>query len=56
LIDFRDKQCAGYNKRDYDNFFAITLKIDENTRNAKDWSDRRGRELFDRMRMVGYKI
>lgn len=39
-----------------DQFSSITLRIDENTRNAKDWSDPRGKTFFDEMRMDGYLI
>ena len=39
-----------------DNFYAITLKIGDKTRNAKDWSDYRGRSYFNQMRQFGYKI
>lgn len=39
-----------------DKYYAITLKIDENTRNAKDWSDFRAKAHFEQMRNIGYKI
>jgi hypothetical protein len=51
MIDFRQKQT-----RVKDDFYSITLKIDENTRNAKDWSDGRGKSYFDQMRWLGYEI
>ena len=51
MIDFRLKQA-----KVKDDFYSITLKIDENTRNAKDWSDGRGKKFFDEMRMEGFKI
>lgn len=56
LIDYREKQHKGEDCPPKDNYNAITLKIDENTRNAKDWSDQRGKRLFDSMRGFGYKI
>lgn len=53
IIDYRDKM----NPTLKDNFYSITLKIDENTRNAKDWSDSRGNAFFSHMRdSFGYKI
>lgn len=51
LIDYRIKHSAPIDK-----YYAITLKISSNTRNAKDWSDFRGKDHFDQMRSLGYKI
>lgn len=51
MIDFR---CKHSNQTD--SYYAITLKIDENTRNAKDWSDYRAKAFFDSMRSFGYSI
>ncbi len=56
LIDYREKQQADKDAPIKDNYSAITLKIDSNTRHAKDWSDWRGAELFKRLRSFGYKI
>ena len=51
LIDYRLRHAL---KKDI--FYAITLKIDENTRNAKDWSDFRAKSYFQSMRSIGYSI
>ena len=51
LIDYRLK-----NAEEKDRFYAITLKIDEKTRNAKDWSDFRAKSFFESMKAIGYKI
>ena len=51
LIDYRLK-----NAKVKDQFSSITLRIDENTRNAKDWSDPRGKAFFEEMKMDGYFI
>jgi hypothetical protein len=42
LIDFRLKNAPDIK----DKYYAITLKIGEDTRNAKDWSDPRGKTHF----------
>lgn len=39
-----------------DHYNAITLKIDSNTRHAKDWSDQRASKLFGQLRRVGQSI
>jgi hypothetical protein len=51
LIDYRLKKS-----KQKDKFYAITLKISEDTRNAKDWSDYRSKSHFDSMRSLGYRI
>ena len=51
MIDYRLKQAIKKDK-----FFSITLKIDENTRNAKDWSDYRANSYFQSMKGIGYTI
>lgn len=51
LIDYRLKKSSQKDK-----YYAITLKISEDTRNAKDWSDYRSKSHFDCMRSLGYKI
>ena len=56
LLDYRERQHKGENCPPKDTFHAITLRIDESTRNAKDWSDPRAKKLFDTMRRFGYKI
>ncbi len=52
MIDYRLKHAH----EEQDKYYAITLKIDENTRNAKDWSDFRAKNHFDQMKELGYKI
>lgn len=56
LIDYRERQHKGEECPPKDNYNAITLKIDEHTRNAKDWNDPRAKHLFDTMRKFGCKI
>lgn len=56
LIDYREKQHQGVDCPPRDHFYAITLRMDESTRNAKDWSDNRGKRLFGTLRGFGYKI
>ena len=51
MIDYRLKQAIKKDK-----FYSITLKIDENTRNAKDWNDFRAKSYFQSMRNIGYTI
>lgn len=43
MIDFRNKSG-----KKNDEFYAITLLMNEKTRNSKDWSDCRGKEYLDR--------
>ena len=50
LVDYRLRQQRGNLKVLSDTYNSITLRIDNNTRNAKDWSDRRAQSLFDRLR------
>ena len=57
LVDYRLKQQKGELRLQKDVYNAITLRIDNNTRNAKDWSDNRGKRLFQRLREnAGQKI
>jgi 23S rRNA U2552 (ribose-2'-O)-methylase RlmE/FtsJ len=56
LVDYRLRQQRGALKFHKDTYNAITLKIDNNTRNAKDWSDRRAHDLFVQLRKTGVKI
>ena len=51
MIDYRLKHALKTDK-----FYSITLKIDENTRNAKDWSDFRAKSYFQSMKDIGYSI
>ena len=50
LVDYRLRQQRHSLRRKKDVYNSITLKIDGNTRNAKDWSDGRGKKLFKRLR------
>ena len=50
LVDYRIRQQKGQLRRRVDTYNSITLKIDGDTRNAKDWSDHRGTKLFKRLR------
>ncbi len=50
LVDYRLRQQRREISRKKDCYNSITLKIDGNTRHAKDWSDTRGAALFDRLR------
>lgn len=56
LIDYREKQHKNSEASPKDSFHSITLKIDNSTRHAKDWSDSRGMQLFSRLRKFGWKI
>lgn len=42
LVDYRLKQQRGQLRIKRDCYNAITLRISGDTRNAKDWSDKRG--------------
>lgn len=52
LIDYRLKNSPDLK----DKYYSITLRITQDTRNAKDWSDFRSKSYFDQMRQIGYKI
>lgn len=56
LVDYRLRQQRTATKIQHDTYNAITLKIDENTRHAKDWSDQRATKLFRRLREIGQNI
>lgn len=56
LVDYREKQHKGLDSSPKDHIFAITLKISEDTRHAKDWSDPRGSTLFGKLKSMGWKI
>ena len=56
MTDFRLKQHHMEESVPRDKIYAITLKIDQNTRNAKDWRDYRAIELFERLRRKGHHI
>ena len=53
IFDHRLKLQKNSIKYKKDKYNAITLRIDNNTRNAKDWSDKRARDLFDKLNKVG---
>lgn len=56
LIDYRERQHKGQDYSPKDKYYAITLKIGEGTRNAKDWSDNRAQTLFNKLKNIGFKI
>jgi hypothetical protein len=56
LIDYRIKQQRNELTLQKDYYNAITLKIDSNTRHAKDWSDQRASKLFNQLRRMGQSI
>ena len=56
LVDYRFKQQKGALKFNQDSYHAITLKMSGETRNAKDWSDKRSGRTFKRLKNYGAKI
>lgn len=56
LVDYRFKQQKGALKFHQDAYHAITLKMSAETRNAKDWSDKRSSRTFKRLKNYGPKI